>query len=73
MKRFVFGSLLICLLLLSSGYFVTTQAGAHSASRPGIQQSSPHSTISDAHLKALVRQALGQQAVDAMKHRSTQT
>ncbi|MBV9256649.1 MAG: hypothetical protein JO215_01380 [Ktedonobacteraceae bacterium] len=72
MKRFAFGSLLVCLLVLSSGLLGAARADAHPASGPGVQRSSTLSPISIAQLKSLVRRTLGQQAVDSMGKRVTQ-
>ena len=73
MKRFAFASLVLCLIVLASGFLVETKAGAHPAAPRSVQRSSTSSPIGLAQLKVQVRQALGQKAVDAMKYRSTES
>ncbi len=72
MKRLIFGGLLICLLVLSSSFLATAKAAVHTSAQPGVQTTLTPHPISLARLKALVRQTLGQQAVDHMGHLVTQ-
>lgn len=67
MKRFVWGSFVVCLLVLSSG-LLGVKADAQTV-QPAMATPSP---ISLQRLKTLVYQALGQQAVDGMGRRITQ-
>jgi hypothetical protein len=70
MKQWISGSLLVCLLVLSSSFLVPAQASAHPASLPG--GPSTLTPISLSRLQTLVRQTLGQQAVDHMGQLVTQ-
>ncbi|MBV9711488.1 MAG: hypothetical protein JO011_11340 [Ktedonobacteraceae bacterium] len=73
MKRFVFGGLVICLLTLSGGFFMTVRAVVHAAQPSGGQTTVTSSfPISSQRLKDLVHQTLGQQAADSIGHRVTQ-
>ena len=72
MKRFTFGSLLVCLLVLASSFLVTTKAHTHAATLPAVRTSATSSPISLQRLKELVHQTLGQDAVNHMRQLITQ-
>lgn len=71
LKKMFFGSLAACLLLLSSGLTVA-QAHGYTNNRPEVQAKVTSTPISLQRLKALVRQTLGQKAVDNMGQLITQ-
>ncbi len=71
MKRFIPGSLLVCLLVLTIGFLPVIKAGARTAQTSAVQAPSP-SLSGLPQLKELVRKTLGQGAVDHMRQRVTQ-